>query len=259
MRTVLVAIVGPLATVVFATLIFLGRLFRVPDTPGGFFDGIPRWWSRTILFAAGVRIRVHNPELMRVGAPHIFVCNHVSWFDVVAVAGTLPRGKFVAKAELGKVPVFGFGMRGLDMIEIERTNRKSAFASYEIAAQRIRAGTPVVVFPEGTRGFSYTLRPFKKGPFVLAITAGVPIIPVILHGTMEVMKKGGLRVRSGVVDLHFLEEVPTGGYTYEERDRLVAVVHDRMAAALHEHHGVPLSLNPPGGSSAPTEPTRAAG
>ena len=259
MRTVLVAIVGPIATIVFATLIFLGRLFRVPDTPGGLFDGIPRWWSRTILFAAGVRIRVHNPELIRAGEPRIFVCNHVSWFDVLSVAGTLPRGKFVAKAELGKVPVFGFGMRALGMIEIERTNRKSAFASYEVAAQRIRAGTPVVVFPEGTRGFSYTLRPFKKGPFVLAITAGVPIVPVAVHGTMEVMRKGSWRVRSGVVDVHFLEEVPTDDYSYDDRDKLVAVVHDRMAAALYRHHGVPLSPDSSGGSSAPIEPTRAAG
>ena len=259
MRTLLVAIVGPLATIVFASLIFLGRLFRVPDTPGGFFDGIPRWWSQTILFAAGVRIRVHNPERMRSGEPRIFVCNHVSWFDVPAVAGTLPRGKYVAKAELGKIPFFGFGMRSLGMIEIERTNRKSAFASYELAARRIRAGTPVVVYPEGTRGFSYTLRPFKKGPFVLAITAGVPIVPVALHGTMEVMKKGGWRVRPGVVDVHLLEEVATEGYSYEDRDRLVAVVYDRMAAALHEHHGVPLAQNSSGSSSAPTEPTRAAG
>ncbi len=259
MRTLLVWIVGPVATVVFATLIFLGRLFRVPDKPGGLFDSIPRWWSQTILFTAGVRIRVHNPELMRAGEPRIFVCNHVSWFDVPAVAGTLPRGKYVAKAELGKIPFFGFGMRSLGMIEIERTNRKSAFASYEIAAQRIRAGTPVVVYPEGTRGFSYTLRPFKKGPFVLAITAGVPIVPVALHGTMEVMKKGGWRVHPGVVDLHLLEEVPTKGYSYEDRDKLVAVIYERMAAALHEHHGVPLARNSSESSNAPPEPTRAAG
>lgn len=238
MRTLLVWIVGPLATVVFATLIFLGRLFRVPDKPGGLFDSIPRWWSRTILTAAGVRMRVHNPELMRAGEPRIFVCNHVSWFDVPAVAGTLPRGKFVAKAELARIPFFGFGMRALHMIEIERTNRKSAFASYELAAERIRDGTPVVVFPEGTRGYSYALRPFKKGPFVLAITAGVPIVPVALYGTMEVMKKGSWRVRPGTVDIHFLEDVSTESFSYEDRDKLAATVRDRMGAALREHHGV---------------------
>jgi 1-acyl-sn-glycerol-3-phosphate acyltransferase len=255
----MVWIVGPLATIAFATLIFLGRLLRVPDNPGGLFDNIPRWWSRTILAAAGVRLRVHNPELIRTGEPRIFVCNHVSWFDVLAVAATLPRGKFVAKAELAKIPVFGFGMRALQMIEIERTNRKSAFASYELAARRIRAGTPVVVFPEGTRGFSYALRPFKKGPFVLAITAGVPIVPVAVYGTMEVMRKGRLRVLPGVVDLHFLEEVPMEGYSYEDRDKLAAIVRDRMAAALREHHGVSDApgVLPAGGASATAE--RAAG
>lgn len=258
MRTLLVAIVAPVATIGFATLIFLGRLFRVADRPGGLFDSIPRWWSRTILSAAGVRIRVHNPERIRAGEPRIFVCNHVSWFDVVSVAGSLPRGKFVAKAELGRVPVFGSGMRALGMIEIERTNRKSAFASYELAAQRIRTGVPVVVFPEGTRGFSYTLRPFKKGPFVLAITAGVPIVPVAVHGTIEVMKKGTWRVRPGVVDVHFLEEVPTDSYSYEDRDKLAAIVRDRMATALREHHGVSDATAPPM-TGEPTEPTRATG
>ncbi|HUF65732.1 MAG TPA: lysophospholipid acyltransferase family protein [Gemmatimonadaceae bacterium] len=259
MRTILVWIIGPLATIVFATLIFLGRLFRLPDTPGGLFDSIPRWWSRTILTAAGVRMRVHNPELIRAGEPRIFVCNHVSWFDVLAVAGTLPRGKFVAKAELAKIPFFGFGMRALDMIEIERTNRKSAFASYEVAAQRIRDGTPVVVFPEGTRGYSYTLRPFKKGPFVLAITAGAPIVPVALYGTMEVMRKGRWSVHSGDVHVHFLEEVSTEGYVYEDRDRLAAIVRERMSAALWEHHGVSDTAAPPGMGSASTAAEPAAG
>jgi 1-acyl-sn-glycerol-3-phosphate acyltransferase len=257
MRTLLVWIVGPVATVMFATLIFLGRLFRVPDKPGGLFDSIPRWWSQTILAAAGVKMRVHNRELIGAGEPRIFVCNHVSWFDVPAVAGTLPRGKFVAKAELARIPFFGFGMRALNMIEIERTNRKSAFASYELAAERIRDGTPVVVYPEGTRGHSYTLRPFKKGPFVLAITAGVPIVPVVLHGTMEVMKKGAWSVHPGAVDVHFLEEVSTAGCSYDDRDRLAATVRDRMAAALREHHGVSDAPAPPQVGT-PKAPERAA-
>ena len=84
----------------------------------------------------------------------------------------LPRYKFVAKAELFKVPIFGRAMRAAGMIEIQRDNRKAAFGAYDVAAERIRDGNSVVVFPEGTRGHAYPLRPFKKGPFVLAIAAG---------------------------------------------------------------------------------------
>src|SRR5207249_2699146 len=95
-----------------------------------------------------------------------------SWFDVPALAKILPRYKFVAKAELFKVPIFGRGMRIVGMIEIQRENRKAAFGAYDVAAEKIRSGSSVIVFPEGTRGHAYPLRPFKKGPFVLAIAAG---------------------------------------------------------------------------------------
>ena len=173
---------------------------------------------------------VHGGEHIAGGEPRIFVCNHVSWFDIPVMAGTLPRGKYVAKSELFDVPFFGWGMRLIGDVRVERENRKAAFAAYEVAAARIRHGTPVVVFPEGTRGSSYQLRPFKKGPFVLAIAAGVPIVPVLIHGTVEIMPRGSWRIRPGKVNLHFLDAAPTAGYTYEERDRLVSIVHDRMAA-----------------------------
>lgn len=230
MRSVAVALTAAVITPVLVTLLAIARLFRVPDLPGGIYDNVPYWWSRAALFMAGARVHVHGEEHIGGGQARIFACNHVSWFDVPAMAGTLPRGKFVTKAELFRVPFFGQGMRIVGMIRIERENRKAAFASYDEAAARIRAGAPVVVFPEGTRGRSYALRPFKKGPFVLAVAAGVPIVPVLIHGTLDVLPKGSLRVRPGRVDLHFMEPIPTAGYSYEERDRLLSIVHDRMAA-----------------------------
>ena len=120
------------------------------------------------MWALGVKVRVHGWDNLQSG-PHIFSSNHISWFDVPALAKILPRYKFVAKAELFKVPIFGRGMRAVGMIEIQRDNRKAAFGAYEMAAEKIRGGSSVVVFPEGTRGHAYPLRPFKKGPFVLAI------------------------------------------------------------------------------------------
>ena len=96
----------------------------------------------------------------------------------------------------------------------------------------------MVVYPEGTRGESYGLRPFKKGPFVLAIAAGAPVVPVVVHGTREVMPKGGFRVRGGTVHIHLLQPVPTTGYDYEHRHDLMRTVWERMAAVMREQYGV---------------------
>jgi 1-acyl-sn-glycerol-3-phosphate acyltransferase len=232
MRTALALLTAVVISPVLVFVLAVLRLLRVKDEPGGIYERIPAIWSRAILDASGVRVRVHGGEQLATGEPRIFVCNHVSWFDVFAMAAALGGGTFVAKSELYRIPVFGAGMRLVGIIRIERENRKAAFASYEVAAERIRRGTSVVVFPEGTRGHTYALRPFKKGPFVLAIAAGVPLVPVIAHGTIEVMSRGSMRVRPGLVDLHFLEPVPTTGYSYDDRDQLLSIVHDRMEAAM---------------------------
>ncbi len=249
-------------TTVLGAIVITAALFRVHDRPGGIYDKIPRWWSKAVLWAAGVKLRVHGWENAGSGDPRIFAANHVSWFDVPALASTLPRYKFVAKAELFKVPIFGGGIRAAGMIEIQRDNRKAAFGAYDLAAQKIQAGNSVVVFPEGTRGRDYRLRPLKKGPFVLAIAAGVPIVPVILHGTIEVLKRDSFRVHPGTVDIHLLEPVPTAGVDYDHRDELMTKVRSRMADAMRELYGVeplprPASSGPTGAEilSSETQPT----
>jgi 1-acyl-sn-glycerol-3-phosphate acyltransferase len=124
------------------------------------------------------------------------------------------------------------------MIEIQRENRKAAFGAYEVAAERIKGGKSVVVFPEGTRGTTYPLRPFKKGPFVLAIAAGVPIVPIILHGTIEVMPRGTLWVHPGTIDIHLLEPVITTSVDYDHREELMNTVRTRMADAMRDLYGI---------------------
>ena len=94
------------------------------------------------------------------------------------------------------------------------------------------------MYPEGTRGTGYALRPFKKGPFVLAIAAGVPVVPTIIHGTVRALPRGSWWLRAGIVDVHFLDPVDTEGLTYEDRDQLARVVYDRMADALRDLYGV---------------------
>lgn len=241
MRLILVAIAALIATPALTLLLVAARLLRIPDRTGSVYDGIPRWWAKTLLFVAGVKVVVHG-EAWISDAPHIFVGNHVSWFDVLASAAVLPRGKYVAKAELFRVPVFGQAIRWIGMIEIERENRKAAFESLEHAAAKIRAGNPVVMFAEGTRGDEYALRPFKKGPFVLAITAGVPIVPMVIYGTIERMRRGSWKITPGTIEVTFLEPIPTAGLTYEDRVALVELVRSRMAAVLREKYGIESQL-----------------
>jgi 1-acyl-sn-glycerol-3-phosphate acyltransferase len=237
-RTIMLYSTALLATTVLGGSVIVAALFGVKHKPNGIYDKVPRWWSAAVLWAAGIKVRVHGMENVAGGEPHIFAANHVSWFDVPALAKVLPRYKFVAKAELFKVPIFGPAMRAAGMVEIQRDNRKAAFGAYEVAAERIRAGISVVVFPEGTRGHEYPLRPFKKGPFVLAIAAGAPIIPIIIHGTIEVMRRSSLWVHPGTIDIHLLEPVVTSSVDYDHREALMQTVRTRMANAMKELYGV---------------------
>lgn len=262
LRTVLTLITIVIVTLFLGTTVIIAALCGVKDEPGGIFDKAPRWWSICLLWAAGVRVRVYGLEDVAQNEPLVFASNHVSWFDVPALASVLPRYKFVAKAELFKVPVFGRAMRAAGMIEIQRENRKAAFGAYEIAADRIKEGNSVVVFPEGTRGRAYALRPFKKGPFVLAIAAGVPIMPVIVHGSIEVMRKGSIRAHPGTIDVHLLEPVSTVGGDYDHREALMQTVRNRMANAMREFYGVeplptPISRLPASVETLPSEPDTA--
>jgi 1-acyl-sn-glycerol-3-phosphate acyltransferase len=238
MRTLLTLVTMVVVTPVLATIVIVAGLIGVPNRPGGLYDRIPRLWSRLALRLAGVRLELHGDQQLQQLKSRVFVSNHVSWYDIFTLLAILPRYRFVAKAELFKIPLFGSAARRAGTIPIQRENRKAAFQAYEEAAREIRGGASVVVCPEGTRGDSYALRPFKKGPFVLAIAAEAPIVPVVVYGTREVQAKGSFIIRSATVHVHFLEEIPSVGLTYEDRDRLADECWQRMARALEQHHGV---------------------
>ncbi len=238
MRTLAAALTLAVLTTVLGSVVLLAQLVGVPDGPGTIYERAPRWWARAVLAVSGITVVIHGAERAATGEPRIFACNHVSWYDVLVLVAYLPRYSFVAKAELFRVPMFGAAARAIGTIPIDRENRAAAFHAYEVAAARIHEGRSVVVFPEGTRGTTYALRPFKKGPFVLAIAAGVPIVPTLLHGTLEALPRGSLWLRPGRVDVHFLAPVDTAGLGYDARAALSARVHDRLAAELRDRYGV---------------------
>jgi 1-acyl-sn-glycerol-3-phosphate acyltransferase len=174
----------------------------------------------------------------------VVIANHVSWFDIFPLAAEVPWCSFVAKSELRRLPLFGFAAECVGIVFLDRDNRKQAFESYKVAAAEVQRGRTIVVCPEGTRGTDYHLRPFKKGPFVLAIASRSPVIPTIVHGAREVMPKGSFWIRSGTVDLHFLEPVMTSGCEYDDRADLMADVWGRMADALETIYGVTTTEQP---------------
>lgn len=236
-RTLWVLLITAVATIVHGGGAIVGVLLGQDDRPGTLAERAARNWGRMISWAAGVRIEVHGGE-HRLGAQHVFVANHVSWLDICVVAAHLRWFKFVAKAELKKIPIFGRAAAAAGTVYIERENRKAAFDAYQDAADKIRAGASVVVFAEGTRDASYGLRPFKKGPFVLAIAAQSPIVPTVIYGTLEVKPHGQFAMHPGTVHVHFLEPIPTAGLTYDDRDTLAMRVRDAMAALLRREYGV---------------------
>lgn len=236
-RTVLTFAVLIVATPVIASMVIIAGVLGFTNRPGSIFDWAPRVWARLVLWGAGARVVIHGDEYRR-GSQHIFVGNHVSWFDVFAMAAHLRWFKFVAKAELFRIPLFGGAMRHAGMIAIERANQSAARTSIQRAGEAIRAGASVILFPEGTRGRSYAVRPFKKGAFVLAIETGAPIVPVAIHGTIRVQPKGSFVMRPGEIHLHFLPPIPTVGATYEDRDRLAQQSMQQIADCLRREYGV---------------------
>lgn len=237
-RTAITFVALVLGTLLFGSLVLLSQLFGVKQGPDSIYEKAPRWWAWWLLRAAGVKVVLHGDDGLVKGAPRVYIANHVSWFDIPAMIEVLPHYGFVAKRELEKVPLFGPAARAVGVIYIDRENRKAAFSAYEDAAKKIREGNPVLVYPEGTRGGEYALRPFKKGPFVLAIGSGAPIVPVVIHGTIEVNPRDEFRASPGTVHVHLLEPIPTEGLSYDDRNDLADRVRERMAECLRTTYGV---------------------
>ena len=236
-RTLWTLVVAVFATLICATTVIIAGLFGVEDRRGGIYDRCQQSWARMIVWAAGVRTVVHGAEHLSSGK-EILVGNHVSWFDVLCLAAVLPRCRFVAKQEVRKIPLVGPAAGAAGHVYIERENRKQALEQYKHAAARIHAGAHVIVFAEGTRGKEYPLRPFKKGPFVLAVSAEAPIVPMAIHGTISLMQKGSFRVRSGTAHVHFLPPIATKGMTYDDRNALAARAYEAIAGLLKAEYGV---------------------
>jgi 1-acyl-sn-glycerol-3-phosphate acyltransferase len=180
----------------------------------------------------GVRVRATGLENIPAGVC-IFVANHTSNIDPPAVAGVIPRRvALLAKKEVFRVPVLAQALQRAQFIPVDRADRGAAMESVEAALQNLRAGVSYLIFPEGTRSPDGRLRPFKKGSFVMAIRAGMPVVPVAVVGAHKLMSKGSVALRAGEVEVRFGAPVDSRGLALERRDQLVGRVQAAVAAML---------------------------
>jgi 1-acyl-sn-glycerol-3-phosphate acyltransferase len=207
-----------------------------------FSDRIPlamaRWgFSPAILKAATARMRVEPLPDIDWDKPHIYVMNHQSMLDIPAAFASIPANmRFVAKKILQYVPVLGWYMMATGMIFVDRANRAQAVGSLKRAAAKIRGGKSIIAYPEGTRSRDGRILPFKKGVFVLALEAGVPIVPVAIEGSGKVLPSDSFALRPGEVRLKVGRPIPTEGRSAEEREQLVREVRHALIA-LHQEIG----------------------
>ena len=231
-RTLWYYVVLAVSTVVHASGAVLAALFRVRHRRGGVYDWANTDWSRDILSAAGTPVLAEGLDLIPRDQPVMYASNHSSMFDIWALFATLPGSvRFVAKQELFKIPLLGSAMRAVGHIPIDRAARKKAFQAYDEAARTIQRGTSsILVFPEGTRSRTGELLPFKNAPFGLAIAAQVPIVPVYVHHTFEILPKGAWRLRPRPIRLLVAPPIATAGLRPDDRERLRDEVRAAMVA-----------------------------
>ena len=222
---VLITIIGALSAIIISFLSKGGNCAHL----------VGRFWARSIVFLSRVKVSVQGLEHIDPGAAYVYMANHQSMFDVLALLGYLPvQFRWIAKMELFKIPIFGYSMTRVGYIGIDRSNRKSAYKSLQEAAQKIAQGVSVVVFPEGTRSEDGRIKPFKAGGFYLAIRSGRPIVPVVIYGSKDVLPKGRLCINRGHIFFSINKPIETTHYNNKTKEDLMEFVRSTMKRDLEK-------------------------
>lgn len=184
-------------------------------------------WSPVLLWAGGARLVVEGREGVDFRKPHIFVVNHQSTIDIPALFVALPvHFRWVAKSQLKWVPFIGWYLAAAGHIFVNRSNRQRAIQSLGEAAKKIRGGTSIIIFPEGTRSPDRRIQPFKKGPFALALQAGVPVVPVTIEGSGILMPKNSWEITPGPIRVRIGKPMDVSRFAEDDREGLARAVRD---------------------------------
>jgi 1-acyl-sn-glycerol-3-phosphate acyltransferase len=216
-------------TAVLGTLSVLSSLF---DRRGMFAHGCARLWSRLILATTGVMVTRKGLDRIARGKTYVFVSNHQSIYDIPVVFASVPfQLRIIAKESLGRVPFLGWHLRRTGHLLVDRKNpdRPGILRRWK---GLVGEGLSLIVFPEGTRSADGRVGAFKAGSFLLAIEAGLPIVPITILDSRFVMAKGRLTTRPGRVRLIVHDPIETAGLDPSEARQLAQRVRDRVADPL---------------------------
>jgi 1-acyl-sn-glycerol-3-phosphate acyltransferase len=230
-RTILVVTVALLLILIPAPIVILYSFFARNTDPLYAFGILS---IRIVLWVAGVEREVYGQEKIPHGRPVVFMANHQGNCDPPAILAHVPPVRVLVKKEFFRIPILGLGMRMRGFIPVDRRNRERAIRAVEQAVAALRAGHSFLVFPEGTRSPDGRLQPFKKGVFVMAIKAGVPIVPISISGSSRIMRKGEVAIHPGKVRIIFHDPIPTEGCGIEDREIVRQKVWQAVLAGLEE-------------------------
>jgi len=222
-----------LATAAFGLVSLIISLF---ETSGRGQIAMARAWARCLLWGSGVKVKVEGLEKIAAEGSYVFVSNHLSYMDTPVVLANIPvQFRFLAKSGLFKIPLLGTHLARAGHISVPRDDARAAVKTMTTAAQVIRErGISLLIFPEGGRSQTGELASFKEGAAYIAIRAGVPLVPIALLGTREVLAFGSGHIRAGSVTMRIGEPVPTDQIQLRDRGRITTELRDRIVNMLDE-------------------------
>lgn len=231
LRTVWAALVAVVVSIAIASAVMFVALV---SSSSPLVDWLIRLWARLLVRAAGIDLRTEGGERIDPQQRYVLVGNHHSYFDIPCILAAIDTQpiRFMAKASLFKIPIFGWALGRSGFIPIDRKNRRTAVKSFDLAARRIRRGNTIVVFPEEGRTRVRQLRDFQRGAFLLAIKSELPVLPIAVDGTFDVFPAGAKAIRPGVVTIRVGTPIPTASASVREKERLAQEAKEQIEGML---------------------------
>ena len=219
-----------LNTVIFGIIAVLVSVL-INQRIGSYFGGVI--WSRLNAFLTPMFVEVHGRENIHKGTSYVIIANHQSYYDIFLVYGWLGIDiKWMMKKELAKIPGLGFGSKKVGHIFLDRSNSRVAMESLNEAKRKLVNGTSVVIFPEGTRSYTGTIGNFKKGAFRLAIDLALPILPVTLSGTMDILPAGTWNLLPGKAQMIIHKPIQITEYNEDSMKELMKTSFDIISSGF---------------------------
>ena len=230
-RTIITVVAGVTATIVAVALI---AVMVVIDDRSPLIERIIRVWSRVWLAASGTKLEVEGAENIDPKRSYVVVANHLSTLDIMACLLAVPLPiRFLAKKELFRVPVLAQGMRMVGIIEVDREARGAVHSEVNRQSRElIEKGRSLIIYAEGTRPRNGVMKPFKKGAFTMAISSGLPVLPLSIHGSYEAWPPGTPLVRGGVIKIILDKPMETEGMTTSDTGDLRNQVREVIAGRV---------------------------